>query len=91
MTMHHIKDVTAMLGKFFAMLNDGGFIAIADLEREDGTFHKEDTGVHHAGFATEEIAKVAADIGFANVTIPIVSVVHKPQGDYPVFLLMGWR
>jgi cyclopropane fatty-acyl-phospholipid synthase-like methyltransferase len=64
MTMHHIKDVTAMLGKFFAMLNDGGFIAIADLEREDGTFHKADTGVHHAGFATEEIAKVAADIGF---------------------------
>jgi cyclopropane fatty-acyl-phospholipid synthase-like methyltransferase len=91
MTMHHIKDVRAMLRKFHAMLHDGGFIAIADLDREDGSFHSEDTGVHHAGFATEEIAKVATDAGFANVTIPIVSVVNKPRGRYPVFLLMGWR
>lgn len=80
-----------MLRKFHAMLHDGGFIAIADLDREDGSFHSEDTGVHHAGFATEEIAKVATDAGFANVTIPIVSVVNKPRGRYPVFLLMGWR
>jgi cyclopropane fatty-acyl-phospholipid synthase-like methyltransferase len=91
MTMHHIKNVPGMFEKFHAMLNEGGFIAIADLVREDGTFHREDTGVHHAGFATDEIAKVAADIGFANVTTSIVSVVHKPQGDYPVFLLIGRR
>src|SRR5690349_11612583 len=48
MTMHHIKDVAAMFAKFHTLLNDGGFIAIADLDREDGDFHTEDTGVHHA-------------------------------------------
>jgi cyclopropane fatty-acyl-phospholipid synthase-like methyltransferase len=89
MTMHHIKDVPAMFEKFYAMLNDGGFVAIADLDREDGSFHSEDTGVHHAGFAMDEIAKVAGDAGFTEVTIAIVSVVHKPKGDYPVFLLTG--
>ena len=91
MTMHHIKDVPAMLGKFHAMLNEGGFIAIADLQREDGTFHKEDTGVHHSGFATEEIAQLAVEAGFTRIKTPIVSVVRKPQGDYPVFLLTAFR
>jgi cyclopropane fatty-acyl-phospholipid synthase-like methyltransferase len=91
MTLHHIKDVAAMFGRFHAMLSDGGFIAIADLDREDGTFHSQDTGVHHAGFATDEIAKLAADAGFKRIAIPIVSVVHKPTGRYPVFLLTAWR
>jgi cyclopropane fatty-acyl-phospholipid synthase-like methyltransferase len=91
MTLHHIKDVAAMFGRFHAMLSDGGFIAIADLDREDGTFHSQDTGVHHAGFAKDEIAKLAADAGFKRIAISIVSVVHKPSGRYPVFLLTGWR
>jgi cyclopropane fatty-acyl-phospholipid synthase-like methyltransferase len=91
MTMHHIKDIASMFGKFHSMLNDGGFIAIADLDREAGTFHTEDTGVHHAGFAREEITKVASSAGFRNVAISTASVVHKPQGDYPVFLLTGRR
>jgi cyclopropane fatty-acyl-phospholipid synthase-like methyltransferase len=91
MTMHHIKDIPAMFDKFHAMLRDGGFIAIADLDREAGTFHTEDTGVHHFGFDRVAITKVASDAGFRNVAIDIASVVHKPQGDYPVFLLIGLR
>jgi cyclopropane fatty-acyl-phospholipid synthase-like methyltransferase len=91
MTMHHIKDIPAMFDKFHAMLNDDGFIAIADLEREDGTFHSQDTGVHHSGFAQDEITKVASSAGFKNVAISTASVVRKSQGDYPVFLLIGFR
>jgi 2-polyprenyl-3-methyl-5-hydroxy-6-metoxy-1,4-benzoquinol methylase len=91
MTMHHIRDVSGVLHKFHAMLNAGGFIAIADLDRENGSFHSEDTGVHHAGFDREAITKVAVAAGFKNVAIATVSVVHKPQGDFPVFLLTGTR
>jgi cyclopropane fatty-acyl-phospholipid synthase-like methyltransferase len=89
MTMHHIKDIPGMFKKFHAMLNEGGFIAIADLDREDGSFHSEDTGVHHTGFARDEITKVAESAGFRNVEITTASVVNKPQGDFPVFLLTG--
>jgi len=89
MTMHHIKDIPAMFDKFHAMLNDGGYIAIADLDLESGTFHTEDTGVHHFGFGREEIVKIAVSAGFKNVAISTASVVHKSQGDYPVFLLTG--
>jgi putative AdoMet-dependent methyltransferase len=91
MTMHHIKDIPAMFGKFHALLNDNGFIAIADLESEDGAFHSEDTGVHHFGFDKDEIVKVATSAGFKNIAIATVNVVHKSQGDYPVFLLSGIR
>ena len=91
MTMHHVEDVKSMFGKFHSMLNDGGFVAIADLDTEDGSFHTEDTGVFHFGFDREAIAKTAQEAGFRSVDIVSASVVHKPQGDYPVFLLTGFR
>ncbi|HBR95912.1 MAG TPA: class I SAM-dependent methyltransferase [Gammaproteobacteria bacterium] len=89
MTMHHIKDIKAMLTKFHAMLNSGGFIAIADLETEDGSFHTEDTGVFHFGFSREALLDLAKGAGFSNVEVTPASTVHKPQGDYPVLLLTG--
>jgi cyclopropane fatty-acyl-phospholipid synthase-like methyltransferase len=90
MTLHHIKDIAAMFAKFHAMLNKGGFVAIADLDREDGSFHTEDTGVHHAGFDRETITKIATDAGFQNVATTTVSVINKRGKDYPVFLLVGF-
>jgi len=38
LTIHHIKDIKALFTKFYSMLKDGGFIALADLDKEDGTF-----------------------------------------------------
>ena len=91
MTMHHIKDVPAMFSKFHNMLDDGGFVAIADIDTEDGSFHSEDTGVHHLGFDRDEFADAASSAGFHDVTVTSASVVHKPQGDYPVFLLSAFK
>ncbi|MBI2306246.1 MAG: class I SAM-dependent methyltransferase [Rhodocyclales bacterium] len=91
MTMHHIADVTAMFRKFHSLLKDGGFIAISDLDAEDGSFHGEDTGVHHFGFDREWFAESAAAAGFRAVRVVPASVVHKPQGDFPVFLLTAVR
>lgn len=91
MTMHHIADVAAMFVKFHAMLKPGGFIAIADLDREDGSFHSEDTGVFHHGFEREAIARLASDAGFVSVQLDAASVLRKPQGDYSIFLLTARR
>ena len=91
MTMHHVKDIAPMFAKFHALVKPGGFIAISDLDSEDGGFHTEDTGVHHHGFDREQIAAVARSAGFQNVDVTTASVLSKPQGDYSVFLLMGYR
>ena len=91
MTMHHIEDTKAMFAKFYAMLNENGFIAIADLDLEDNTFHKEDTGVYHFGFDRGNLLRIAQEVGFQNASICDASTVHKPQGSYPVFLLTASR
>jgi cyclopropane fatty-acyl-phospholipid synthase-like methyltransferase len=87
MTMHHVKDIDAMFVKFYTLLNDGGSIAIADLDKEDGSFHKEDTGVFHFGFDRNIIIDAAIKAGFRDVEVTDASLVQKPYGNYPVFLL----
>ncbi|QIR76057.1 methyltransferase domain-containing protein [Sulfurospirillum diekertiae] len=89
MTIHHVEDVQALFHTFYRLLNSGGTIALADLDKEDGTFHTEDMGVFHFGFDQEEFATWAQKAGFEDVTIEIVSVAKKPYGDYPIFLLTG--
>lgn len=89
MTIHHVEDVQALFHKFHRLLNSGGTIALADLDKEDGTFHTEDMGVFHFGFDQEEFATLAKKAGFEDVTIEIVSVAKKPYGEYPIFLLTG--
>lgn len=87
MTMHHIKDVTAMLQKMHRLLKENGFIALADLDKEDGSFHTEDTGVFHFGFEREWIYTQAQNVGFRDIKIVDASVAVKPNGTFPVFLL----
>jgi cyclopropane fatty-acyl-phospholipid synthase-like methyltransferase len=91
MTMHHIENVAAMFGKFRRMLKHGGFIAIADLDQEDGTFHSEDTGIHHFGFVRAAIAKLATEAEFERVHTRTASMIRKDERDYPVFLLTAVR
>jgi len=89
MTMHHVEDIKSMLDDFYAMLEPGGTIAIADLDTEDGSFHTEDTGVHHLGFDRDHIVGLTEDAGFKDVKIQDASVAQKPYGNYPIFLLTG--
>ncbi|MDE3010167.1 MAG: class I SAM-dependent methyltransferase [Pseudomonadota bacterium] len=91
MTLHHIRDLPALLRRFHAMLPPGGFIALADLDAEDGSFHTEDTGVFHHGFARTEICAMAREAGFHEVAIDTASVIAKGGRDYPVFLLTAVR
>lgn len=91
MTIHHVKDVLELFKKFYVMLEDGGTIALADLETEDGTFHSVDTGVYHFGFDKDKFLQIAKDAGFKNLKIDTVSVASKPYGDFPIFLLTGQK
>ena len=89
MTLHHVKDTLKLFEKFYSMLNKNGTIAIADLDKEDGSFHKTDTGVFHQGFNRDTFIGIAQSAGFKNLKIQTVGLVEKPYGKYPVFLLTG--
>lgn len=91
MTLHHIEEVPELFRRLLQLLKPGGFAAFCDIDTEDGTFHTLDTGVKHLGFDRKEIVGWMEEAGFEGVTIRDATVVRKPQGDYPAFLLSGYR
>jgi len=89
MTLHHVEDIKELFKKFHNMLDHNGTIALSDLYKEDGSFHAENTGVHHLGFDEKFIVECAKEAGFRELQIEQVSIAKKPTGEYPIFLLTG--
>lgn len=92
MAMHHVDDTAALLKAFHTHLKSDGFIAIADLDAEDGTFHSHgNDGVYHLGFERESLRKIIEDAGFANIRFHHVYSVEKEGRDYPIFLVTAHK
>ena len=89
MALHHVKDTDEIIKAFYGHLNDGGFIAIADLDSEDGTFHPEEMdGVFHHGFDRLVLQKKFEDAGFKDVEFRTAhTFVKEDKSEYPIFLL----
>jgi ubiquinone/menaquinone biosynthesis C-methylase UbiE len=94
MTLHHIPDTNAILKAFHTLLNPGGWLCIADLDQEDGSFHGIQVDVHH-GFDRDALAAQAAQAGFADIlfstVFEIVKTTEAGSRAYPVFLLLARR
>ncbi|MGD9719349.1 MAG: class I SAM-dependent methyltransferase [Sulfurimonadaceae bacterium] len=91
MTLHHIEDLKLFFSTMYDTIEDNGFLAVADLELEDGTFHSDNTGVYHFGFDTRELCEIAMGCGFREVTCQRVHAISKPQREYGVFLLSATK
>jgi len=95
MVLHHIRDVNTMLQKFYDLLLPGGYVAIADLYAEDGSFH--DPGVEvHQGFDPEELTVQLKACGFMEIAVNQCFVIQKETNagtirEFPVFLLTAKR
>jgi 2-polyprenyl-3-methyl-5-hydroxy-6-metoxy-1,4-benzoquinol methylase len=87
MTLHHVEDLKAFFETIYRDINENGFIAIADLESEDGTFHSDNTGVFHFGFKKNELCKIVLKAGFSEVDFQSINTINKPHRDFGVFLL----
>lgn len=91
MAMHHVEDTKHFLKTLKAHLNPGGFIAIADLDKEDGSFHAHgNDGVFHFGFERETLSGMAAESGFERTAFHTALTIEKPSGDYPIFLMTAY-
>jgi len=91
MTIHHLSDLPALFSKLYDMLEVDGFISLADLDSEDGTFHSDNTGVYHYGFDRENLQQIATDIGFKNISFETVSTIAKPHNDFTIFLMTATK
>lgn len=87
MTLHHVEDLKEFFTTIKNNLHEGGFIAIADLEIEDGTFHSDNTGVYHFGFEQNVLCDIVESCGFKNVCFENINTIKKPHRDFGVFLL----
>lgn len=91
MALHHVEDVGALFRQLHDVLVEGGRVAVADLDPEDGTFHEDARGVFHAGFDRDAIASLLARQGFDSIEASTAAVTRKEERDYTVFLVTGRR
>ncbi len=93
MVLHHISDYKSILRKFSTMLNPEGYIAIADLYSEDGSFHGEDFKGHR-GFDIEEFSSEIRTLGFNIISVNKCYSINKniPETgmkQFDLFLLIA--
>jgi ubiquinone/menaquinone biosynthesis C-methylase UbiE len=94
MTLHHIPDTDRILGIFHTLLKPGGYLCIADLDKEDGSFHGIEVDVHH-GFDRDDLAKKVKRDGYNDIRFRTAFEIVKEQEAgpraYPVFLMAARR
>jgi ubiquinone/menaquinone biosynthesis C-methylase UbiE len=92
MTLHHIPDTDAILRRFNAVLARPGYLCIADLDAEDGSFHG--AGFDgHLGFDRATLGAKARQAGFAKVSFSTAYEMKKAVAGvartFPVFLMVA--
>ena len=90
MTMHHIENIDKAVTIFNSLLNKTGYLCIADLVEEDGTFHPTSQNfTGHNGFNKIELTKTIHNNGFEVVYYTICYEIEKNDKKYPLFLLIA--
>lgn len=88
MALHHVEDTSELMQTFADHLKSGGIIALADLDKEDGDFHPENTpGVFHFGFERVQLQSLLEKRGFKNVQFSTALSIERNDKEFPVFLV----
>jgi len=94
MTLHHVPDTDGVLAQFHAALRPGGYLCVADLDAEDGSFHGEGFDGHN-GFDRTDFGRRMERAGFGDVRFSTAFEVVKGEAArkrrYPVFLAVARR
>ncbi len=92
MTLHHIPDTQAILRRFRDVLRKPGYLCIADLDTEDGSFHGEGFD-GHLGFDRAELSEKARAAGFASARFVTAYEMKKEARGamraFPIFLMVA--
>lgn len=92
MTFHHVADIDRMLRDLFALLAVPGYLCVADLDAEDGSFHGAGFDGHN-GFDRDDLRRRAGAAGFRSIDFSSVYRIARGEGperrEYPVFLMVA--
>ncbi|WP_457638751.1 class I SAM-dependent methyltransferase [Persephonella sp.] len=93
MTFHHLKEPEKALSQLKEYLKKGGYIAVIDLYKEDGTFHSDNTDVMHFGFDEKDVENWLKYADIKKYHYSIVYSIQKERNgtkkEYPVFLIIA--
>lgn len=95
LVLHHVGDVEKIISKFSNLLNPGGWLVIADLYEEDGSFHGEGfTG--HRGFNMDYLSGILIKFHFSEISHKPCYVIDRMKSDtesehFEVFMLSAKR
>jgi len=94
MTLHHIHDPAPLFRQLRDLLYPGGILCISDLDKEDGSFHSDNTGVLHFGFERSQLKGLLEKAGFQEVRDVTAAAIVKEIGrkgkkTFTVFLIIG--
>ena len=88
MALHHVKDTNDIIRVISEHLKPDGRIALADLDKEDGSFHPANTeGVFHFGFDRDELKEILENNDFCDIRFTTAHIIHGETKDYPLFLV----
>lgn len=93
MTLHHVLDVENIAKVFNSKIKTGGYLCIADLVEEDGSFHTEHPDFNgHNGFDKTKLSTILSDSGFKleyyKICLDIVKEFEGKTKSYPLFLMI---
>jgi tRNA (cmo5U34)-methyltransferase len=95
MVLHHVSNIENIIEKFSKILKTNGYLAIADLYPEDGSFHGEGfTG--HKGFNITDLSIKLKKTGFRDIFHKKCFVINKEVSpteskQFDIFLLIARR
>ena len=93
MVLHHVLNIGVIFDKIYSLLKKGGYLAVADLYSEDGSFHGTDFK-GHKGFDMENLSSVLKGKGFVNIKHTHCynlkkNIASGELKEFPIFLLVA--
>ena len=95
MVLHHVIDIERIIDRFYQLLNQNGYLAIADLYEEDGSFHGVGfTG--HKGFSIETLSDILKNSHFRDISHKTCFVIDRKISEteskqFEVFIIVAKR
>lgn len=92
MVLHHVNNITEIIDTFKDMLNPNGYLIIVDLDKEDGSFHKEYADFDgHNGFDQDDLRNDLASAGYEDIESRTfyhdIRVIDEDEIKYSLFLM----